>query len=110
MYCSRTNRSRIVGAALGLLPACATAVTNIWLAGDSTMAEGGGGSSTQGWGHYLQYSFDSAEYVVNNDAVAGRSARSYWREGRFQAIADEVAAGDVSFFHFSCCCSYSSSL
>lgn len=60
------------------------------------MAEGGGGSGTQGWGHYLQYSFNSANYVVNNEAVAGRSARSYWREGRFQAIADEVASGDVS--------------
>lgn len=60
------------------------------------MAEGGGGSGTQGWGHYLQYSLNSANYVVNNEAVAGRSARSYWREGRFQAIADEVASGDVS--------------
>lgn len=90
----------IVSAAFGLLVPSASAVTNIWLAGDSTMAEGGGGTGTQGWGHYLQYSFDSTKYIVNNEAVAGRSARSYWREGRFQAIADEVAAGDVSLlFH-----------
>lgn len=81
--------------ALGLLPT-ATAITNIWLAGDSTMASGGGGTGTEGWGQYLKYSFDSSEYVVNNEAVAGRSARSYWREGRFQDIADEVSAGDVS--------------
>lgn len=81
--------------ALGLLPVV-TAVTNIWLAGDSTMASGGGGTSTEGWGQYLQYSYDSSEYVVNNEAVAGRSARSYWREDKFQAIADEVTAGDVS--------------
>lgn len=33
---------------------------------------------------------------MNNEAVAGRSARSYRREGRFQDIADEVASGDVS--------------
>ncbi|KAJ4425233.1 hypothetical protein N0V82_000043 [Gnomoniopsis sp. IMI 355080] len=83
----------ILPALLSLVPATG-AVTNIWLAGDSTMAEGGGGTGTQGWGHYLQYSFDSAEYVVNNEAVAGRSARSYRREGRFQDIADEVASGD----------------
>lgn len=82
-------------ALLAVVPA-ATAVTNIWLAGDSTMAEGGGGTGTQGWGHYLQYSFDTSEYVVNNEAVAGRSARSYWAEGRFQAIADDISAGDVS--------------
>lgn len=90
------HRSHILlTGALGLLPA-ATAVTNIWLAGDSTMAPGGGGTGTEGWGQYLQYSFDSSEYVVNNEAVGGRSARSYWREGRFQAIAEEVSAGDVS--------------
>lgn len=60
------------------------------------MAPGGGGNGTQGWGEYLQYSFDKSKYVVNNEAIAGRSARSYWREGRFQAIADELSAGDVS--------------
>lgn len=89
----RQSRFFLTGA-LGLLPA-ATAVTNIWLAGDSTMASGGGGTGTEGWGQYLQYSFDSSEYVVNNEAVAGRSARSYWREGRFDSIAEEVSAGDV---------------
>lgn len=51
---------------------------------------------TQGWGHYLQYSFDESEYVVENEAVAGRSARSYRREDRFQTIADEAVSGDVS--------------
>lgn len=90
----------LLNGALGLLPS-ATALTNIWLAGDSTMASGGGGTGTEGWGQYLQYSFDSSEYVVNNEAVAGRSARSYWREGRFQAIADELSAGDVSRFGWS---------
>lgn len=62
------------------------------------MAKGGGGTGTEGWGQYLQYSFDKTKYAVNNLAVAGRSARSYRREDRFQAIADEVAAGDVSYY------------
>lgn len=80
---------------LAFLPVTA-AVTNIWLAGDSTMASGGGGTGTAGWGQYLQYSFDKTQYLVNNKAIAGRSARSYRREGRFQAIADGLTAGDVS--------------
>lgn len=84
----------LLSALLGAVPT-AMAVTNIWLAGDSTMAEGGGGSGTQGWGHYLQYSFNSAQYVVKNEAIAGRSARSYWKEDRFQDIADELTSGDV---------------
>lgn len=82
---------------LGLLPVTG-AVTNIWLAGDSTMAKGGGGTGTEGWGQYLQYSFDKTKYVVNNLAVAGRSARSYRREGRFDTIEDDVASGDVNFY------------
>jgi len=88
----------LVSGLLGLLPAT-EAVTNIWLAGDSTMAKGGGGTGTEGWGQYLQYSFDKTKYVVNNLAVAGRSARSYRREGRFDTIEDDVASGDVSILH-----------
>lgn len=29
-----------------------------------------------------------------NSAVAGRSARSYYNEGKFTALADKVVAGD----------------
>ncbi|KAI1258744.1 GDSL-like Lipase/Acylhydrolase [Xylariaceae sp. FL1019] len=85
---------------LTLLSACAQATT-VYLAGDSTMAPGGGGSGTEGWGQYLKYSLPSS-YTVSNKAIAGRSARSFTREGRFQAIADVVQAGDwvvVEFGH-----------
>lgn len=76
------------------------------------MALGGGGTGTQGhstillyplvypadklgivgFGEYLKYSFQNINIV--NKAVAGRSARSYWNEGKFQAIADLVVSGD----------------
>lgn len=59
------------------------------------MAEGGGG--TQGWGHYLQYSLS---VPVVNKAVASCSARSYTVEGRFQAIADLLVAGDFVVIEF----------
>lgn len=86
------------------------ATPTLYLAGDSTMALGGGGSGTQGhsvtsifayeyltdeilgFGEYLKYSFQNINIV--NKAVGGRSARSYWNEGKFQAIADLVVAGD----------------
>jgi rhamnogalacturonan acetylesterase len=54
------------------------------------MAKGGGGSGTEGWGQYLKYSFNTANYAVENDAIAGRSARSYTREGRFQTVANSL--------------------
>ncbi|KAI1486668.1 GDSL-like Lipase/Acylhydrolase [Biscogniauxia mediterranea] len=78
------------------------AAATIHLCGDSTMAKGGGGSGTEGWGQYLQYSFDSAGFVVSNSAIGGRSARSYTREGRFDAVAEAVQEGDwvvVEFGH-----------
>lgn len=77
-------------------------VPTVFLCGDSTMAENGGGSGTQGWGHYLQYSFATSVAVVTNDAIAGRSARSYTREGRFDAVVASVQSGDwvvVEFGH-----------
>ena len=75
----------------------------IHLCGDSTMAKGGGGASgkpTEGWGEYLKYSFNSANYVVNNAAIGGRSARSFTRENRFTEVANLVKAGDWVVIEF----------
>ncbi|KFY69132.1 hypothetical protein V496_00511 [Pseudogymnoascus sp. VKM F-4515 (FW-2607)] len=74
------------------------AAPTLYLAGDSTMASGGGGSGTQGFGVYLPNSFSGITVV--NKAIGGRSARSYWNEGRFQAIADVVKAGDYVLIEF----------
>ncbi|KAI1120458.1 GDSL-like Lipase/Acylhydrolase [Nemania abortiva] len=90
--------SAILLSFLGVGPVTAATV---YLAGDSTMAKAGGGSGTEGWGQFLQYSLPSS-YAVSNMAIAGRSARSFTREGRFQAIADVVKSGDwvvVEFGH-----------
>ncbi|KDN69562.1 putative GDSL-like Lipase/Acylhydrolase [Colletotrichum sublineola] len=75
-------------------------VPTIYLCGDSTMAQGGGGPRTEGWGQYLQYSFDTSKAVVDNRAMAGRSARSYTREGRFDEVAGLVKAGDWVVIEF----------
>jgi rhamnogalacturonan acetylesterase len=64
------------------------------------MAPGGGHNGTEGWGQYLQYSFDSSLIQINNSAYAGRSARTFTREGRFQAIADKIAPGDWVVIEF----------
>lgn len=74
------------------------ATPKVYLAGDSTMALGGGGTGTQGWGVYLPYSLKTV--TVINDAVAGRSARSYTDEGRFTTLIDTVASGDWVIIEF----------
>ncbi|KAF1967585.1 GDSL-like Lipase/Acylhydrolase [Bimuria novae-zelandiae CBS 107.79] len=68
-------------------------IPTIWLAGDSTTAPDGGHNHTEGWGQYLKYSFGSNAFV-NNSAYAGRSARSFTREGRFDRIAAAMSPGD----------------
>ncbi|KAG6901810.1 hypothetical protein C0995_007609 [Termitomyces sp. Mi166 len=87
---------------------------SVYLAGDSTMAKGGGGGGTDGaviypfpeipaevfcpgWGQYLE------QYLtvpVINRAIAGRSARSYTDEGRFTSLINEVQSGDYVIIEF----------
>ncbi|EIM91051.1 SGNH hydrolase [Stereum hirsutum FP-91666 SS1] len=69
----------------------------IYMAGDSTMAPGGGGGGTDGWGQYL------AQYLtlpVVNDAIAGTSARSYTDAGNFTSIINGVQSGDFVIIEF----------
>jgi rhamnogalacturonan acetylesterase len=77
-----------------------SSIPTIWLCGDSTAAPGGGHNGTEGWGQFLQYSFDATIARVNNSAYAGRSARSFTREGRFQRIADVAQRGDWVIIEF----------
>ncbi|KAJ7225361.1 rhamnogalacturonan acetylesterase [Mycena pura] len=69
----------------------------LYLAGDSTMALGGGGSGTQGWGVPLT---QFLTLPVVNDAVAGTSARSYSDQGRFTSLIAQVKAGDFVIIEF----------
>lgn len=50
-----------------------------------------------GWGQYFQY---SASVTVSNQAIGGRSARSFTREGRFQTIINSVQSGDWVIIEF----------
>lgn len=84
--------------ALALPSALAPRATpKVYLCGDSTTAVNGGGSGTQGWGAYLQYSLSLT--VVNN-AKAGTSARSFTDTGRFAAVAASVVSGDYVIMEF----------
>ncbi|THV07520.1 rhamnogalacturonan acetylesterase [Dendrothele bispora CBS 962.96] len=69
----------------------------VYLAGDSTMAKGGGGSGTDGWGVSLpQY----LNIPVVNMAVGGESARSYTNNGRFNTLINSVKGGDFVIIEF----------
>ncbi|KAI1820592.1 carbohydrate esterase family 12 protein [Xylaria intraflava] len=74
------------------------ATPTVYLCGDSTMAKGGANDGdTDGWGQYFgAYSTVS----VVNKAIGGRSARSYWEEGRFDEVANLVQSGDIVVIEF----------
>lgn len=69
----------------------------IYLAGDSTMTTYGNNDGTRGWGAFLG---NYTNLTVANYAVAGRSARSFTREGRFDNIAQQVQDGDYVVIEF----------
>ncbi|KAF8305766.1 rhamnogalacturonan acetylesterase RgaE [Clavulina sp. PMI_390] len=83
--------------AVASLAALVRAAPTIYMAGDSTMVATGNNDGTVGWG--LPFASDVSITVVN-DAVAGRSARSYTREGRFTTIANSVKSGDYVIIEF----------
>lgn len=84
---------------LCLLSALATAIAGptVHLAGDSTMVSTGNNDGTRGWGAFLS---DHISLPVVNNAVAGRSARSFTREGKFQVMAGNVKPGDFVVMEF----------
>lgn len=68
----------------------------LYLCGDSTMARSSD-SQMDGWGQYVSKYLNIA---VVNRAIGGRSSRSFWNEGRFQNVANEVKSGDVVVIEF----------
>lgn len=80
----------ILGCLMGLLLMTASTenIPTIYIIGDSTAAEKdiSKGSIERGWGMVLQGFFDEG-ILVENHAVNGRSSRSFYTEGRWQAVA-----------------------
>ncbi|TDL15683.1 rhamnogalacturonan acetylesterase [Rickenella mellea] len=80
-----------------LLCAATCNAATLYLVGDSTMAIGGGGSGTEGWGQVLAPFFT---IPVVDKAIAGRSARSYTTEGHFNDLFAIVKSGDWVVIEF----------
>ncbi len=54
----------------------------IFIVGDSTARNG----ANLGWGDHFAALFDTSKVNVANRAVAGRSSRSYYNEGKWAAV------------------------
>jgi lysophospholipase L1-like esterase len=76
----------------------ADATPVIYIAGDSTAANGNDGA--RGWGRHLQRFFDPAEVRVKNLARGGRSSRTFLTEGLWEELRAQLRPGDVVLLQF----------
>lgn len=73
---------------------------NIWMIGDSTMANKKSEVAPEtGWGMVLQ-GFFNEEIKVHNHAVNGRSSKSFMSEGRWKSVYDSLKPGDYVIIQF----------
>jgi lysophospholipase L1-like esterase len=70
------------------------------LVGDSTVKAGGSGNGLIGWGERIKPFFDTNKINVVNNAIGGRSARTYFNEGRWQKVTDALKPGDFVTIQF----------
>ena len=90
-------------ATAGLLHADETAtnaVPTFYIIGDSTVRSGGTGAGLWGWGERIAPFFDTNKINIVNRAIAGRSARTFFTEGRWQKVVDALKPGDFVIIQF----------
>ncbi|AIQ18502.1 hypothetical protein H70357_18695 [Paenibacillus sp. FSL H7-0357] len=76
------------------------AATTIYLAGDSTMQSYSSMQAPQeGWGQQFGRYFANG-VVVQNDAIGGRSSKSFMVDGRLDTILERIKPGDFFFISF----------
>lgn len=73
-----------------------------YIIGDSTVRNGDGtGKNSQwGWGSFIENYFDTTKITVENDAIGGRSSRTFITEGRWDKILKTLKKGDYVIMQF----------
>ena len=94
-----SEEQRVVEKVEGAAPAALNAaLPTLWVAGDSTAANGN--PNATGWGKPLGLFFDPEKINVVNRARGGRSSRTFVTEGLWAQIVDQLKAGDVVLIQF----------
>lgn len=73
----------------------------IFVTGDSTAKNNDRDEDGMwGWGSVLYQFVDPSKAIVDNQAMAGRSARTFLDEGRWDRVYNAIQPGDVVFIQF----------
>lgn len=97
--------------ALALFPAAqaralrgAKSVPTLFIVGDSTAHVNGnpknGAKKRVGWGSEFSGYFDATKIHIVNAAAAGRSSRTFMREGKWKAVLQQLKPGDYVLIQF----------
>lgn len=73
----------------------------VFITGDSTVKNSDKAEDGMwGWGAVASDIFDTSKITIQNSAQAGRSCRSYLREGRWNKVINDVRPGDFVLIQF----------
>ncbi len=75
------------------------ALPTFHILGDSTVRSGGSGGNW-GWGERIAPFFDTNKINIVNQAIAGRSARTYFTDGHWKNTIASVKSGDFLIIQF----------
>lgn len=79
-------------------PQPATPKPTLYIIGDSTVHNSQSG--LMGWGDAIGEYFDSSLISIRNCARGGRSSRTFYTEGLWQKVLDDLKPGDVVLMQF----------
>lgn len=74
----------------------------LYLIGDSTVkaGQGKGENDMWGWGSLIGQHFDSTKINIENQAIGGRSSRTFLADGRWEPILKKMKKGDFLIIQF----------
>jgi rhamnogalacturonan acetylesterase len=73
-----------------------------YIIGDSTVKNGDGKNTNilQGWGSFVEDYFDTTRITISNQAIGGRSSRTFITDGRWTKILATLQEGDYVIMQF----------
>lgn len=74
----------------------------LYIIGDSTVRNGDGSGKNQqwGWGSFMWEHFDTTRVSISNQAIGGRSSRTFITEGRWEKVLNTLKKGDYVIMQF----------
>jgi rhamnogalacturonan acetylesterase len=70
----------------------------LYIIGDSTVRNTN--KDQRGWGNMINEFFDSTKIAISNQAMAGRSTRTFVKEGRWDRVLSTLKRGDYVMMQF----------